>query len=201
MISYLYFGYLDQKLYLKNPNSWAIFDTKHVFFKNRHFYKKYFFGQNELTCILRKVQNKVYIFLSKIWRPNFYWCSIFSSCHRLYILERFVIKLHEISGHSSKMIQTKCDLIKVGGENEKCLFIKCMKKCNNVQRQLWRIHILSLCWRETIYFMLSLMPVGEFKSSTEWAENSYIPYLKSLEPDFCSSKYHRKSFIPHNELP
>jgi hypothetical protein len=81
MISYLYFGYLDQKLYFKNPNSWAIFDTKHVFFKNRYFYKKKNFGQNELTCSLRKVQNKIFIFLSKIWRPNFYWCSIFSSCH------------------------------------------------------------------------------------------------------------------------
>jgi hypothetical protein len=57
MISYLYFGYLDQKL--------------HVFFKNRYFYKKKVFGQNELTCSFRKVQNKIYIFLSKIWRPTF----------------------------------------------------------------------------------------------------------------------------------
>jgi hypothetical protein len=85
MISYLYFGYLNQKLYLKNPNSWAIFDTKQVFFKNRYFYKKNFFWQNELTCSFRKVQNKIYIFLSKIWRPNFYWCSIFSSCHRIHL--------------------------------------------------------------------------------------------------------------------
>jgi hypothetical protein len=46
----LVFWLFGSKLYLKNPNSWAIFDTKHVFFKNRNFYQKKFFGQNELTC-------------------------------------------------------------------------------------------------------------------------------------------------------
>jgi hypothetical protein len=55
-----------------------------------------------------------------------------------------VSKMHEISGHSSKMKQNECKLIKVGGEYEKCLFIKFLKcKCNKVQRLQWRIHILS----------------------------------------------------------
>jgi hypothetical protein len=75
MISYLYFGYLDQKLYFKKK-SWAIFNTKHVFFKNRYFDKKLFFGRNVLIYGFRKVQNTIYIFLSKIWRPNFFWCSV-----------------------------------------------------------------------------------------------------------------------------
>jgi hypothetical protein len=53
-----------------------------------------------------------------------------------------------------------------------------------------------LCWRETTYFMQSFKPVGEFKSSTLWAENLYTAYLKPPEHNFCSSKYHRKTFIP-----
>jgi hypothetical protein len=61
-------------------------------------------------------------------------------------------------------------MIKAGGEYEKCLFIKFMKKTIHGNQQLWRIHI------------------REFKNSTRWAENSWTAYLKPLEYNFCSSK-------------
>jgi hypothetical protein len=60
------------KSYIKKK-SWSIVDTKHVFFKNRYYDKK-FFWWNELTCGFR---NTIYIFLSKIWNPNFFLSSIY----------------------------------------------------------------------------------------------------------------------------
>jgi hypothetical protein len=87
MISYLYFGYLDQKLYFKNPNSWAIFDTKHVFFKNRYFYKKNFLGKMSSHVVLKRFKIKYIFFWAKsggqiLKMSNF--CSIFSSCHHIF---------------------------------------------------------------------------------------------------------------------
>jgi hypothetical protein len=46
-------------------------------------------------------------------------------------------RLQESSGHLPKMKENKFELmIIVGAEYEKYLFIKCMKYCNHVQRQL-----------------------------------------------------------------
>jgi hypothetical protein len=82
MISYLYFGYLDQKLYWKKKimsNFWH----KTCFFQKSVFWQKnFFFGK--IACGFRKVQNTIYIFWAKsggqiLKMSNF--CSIFSSCH------------------------------------------------------------------------------------------------------------------------
>jgi hypothetical protein len=76
--------FLQKKVHFKKNILRKLFDHKNWFYvfmsnfwhktcflKNRYFDKKNFFWRNELTCGLRKVQNTIYIFLSKIWKPNF----------------------------------------------------------------------------------------------------------------------------------
>jgi hypothetical protein len=69
MISYLYFGYLHQKLYLKNKIM-SHFWNQACFFQKSVFWLKKKLGEMSSFMVLQ-VQNPIYIFLSKIWRPNF----------------------------------------------------------------------------------------------------------------------------------
>jgi hypothetical protein len=59
------------------------FGNKTCFFQKSVFGRNFFFWRNELTCGLRKVQNTIHIFLSKVWRPKFFLCSI--CCDDIYI--------------------------------------------------------------------------------------------------------------------
>jgi hypothetical protein len=55
--------------------SCAVFDTKHVFFKNRYFDKKKYFGRKKFIYGFRKVQNTIYIYLNKILMFHFFELS------------------------------------------------------------------------------------------------------------------------------
>jgi hypothetical protein len=87
------------------------------------------------------------------------------------------------------MKQNKCELIKVGGEYEKCFVFK---MCNNVQRIQILSHLFS--------FFVDEKPLISCNLCSPWEISKFLPnelkihiqqpgaYLKPAEHNFCSSK-------------
>jgi hypothetical protein len=75
MISYLYFGYLDQKLYLKKKfmsNFWH----KTCFFQKSVFWQKKF-GEMSSFMVLERFKIQYIFFWAKSDGQIFFWCSVF----------------------------------------------------------------------------------------------------------------------------